>query len=106
MYMSKKIRIFRASADEWETIKRNAKEVGMKPCTYIRRIAIEGKIKKYDMKLVNDVRLELIRIGTNINQISAMANSTHSVYSKDLENMQTEFSKLQKVVDKWLKPLE
>ena len=102
----REIKKFRASNEEWEIIKRNAKEVGMKPCTYIRRIAIEGKIKKYDMKLVNDVRLELIKIGTNINQIATMVNSTNSVYAKDFENMQTEFSKLQKVVDKWLKPLE
>lgn len=104
--MSRDMRVFRASADEWEIIKRNAKEVGMKPCTYVRRMAVHGEIKKYDMKIVNDFRLELIRIGTNINQIATMVNSTHSVYVKDFENMQTEFSKLQKVVDKWLKPLE
>lgn len=102
----REIKKFRASNEEWEIIKRNAKEVGMKPCTYVRRMAVEGKIKKYDMKLVNDVKLEMIRIGTNINQIATMVNSTHSVYVKDFENMQTEFSKLQKVVDKWLKPLE
>lgn len=102
----REIKKFRASDEEWEIIKRNAKEVGMKPCTYVRRMAVEGKIKKYDMKLVNDVKLEMIRIGTNINQIATMVNSTHSVYVKDFENMQTEFSKLQKVVDKWLKPLE
>lgn len=102
----REIKKFRASDEEWEIIKRNAKEVGMKPCTYVRRMAVHGEIKKYDMKLVNDVKLEMIRIGTNINQIATMVNSTHSVYVKDFENMQTEFSKLQKVVDKWLQPLE
>ena len=100
------MRVFRASADEWEIIKRNAKEVGMKPCTYVRRMAVHGEIKKYDMKIVNDFRLELIRIGTNINQIAKMVNSTNSVYAKDFENMKNEFSELEKIARKWLKPLD
>ncbi|MBR6695976.1 MAG: MobC family plasmid mobilization relaxosome protein [Oscillospiraceae bacterium] len=104
--MSRDMRVFRASADEWEIIKRNAKEVGMKPCTYVRRMAVHGEIKKYDMKIVNDFRLELIRIGTNINQIAKMVNSTNSVYAKDFENMKNEFSELEKIARKWLKPLD
>jgi len=104
--MNKKIRIFRASDEEWEKIKTKAREVGMKPCTYVRRMAVHGEIKKYDMKIVNDFRLELIRIGTNINQIATMVNSTNSVYAKDFENMKNEFSELERIARRWLKPLD
>lgn len=78
----------------------------MKPCTYVRRIAVQGQIKKFDMRLVNEVKLELIRIGTNINQIATMVNTTNTVYKNDIENLKQEFSVLQNVVSKWLKPLE
>ena len=104
--MSRKIRIIRASDEEWEIIKKNAAEVGMKPCTYVRRIAVDGKIKKFDMRLVNDVRLELIRIGTNVNQIAAMVNTTNSVYSQDVENLKKEIATLKNVLNTWLQPLD
>ena len=104
--MSRKIRIIRASDDEWETIKKNASSVGMKPCTYVRRMAVEGQIKKFDMRLVNDVRLELIRIGTNVNQIAAMVNTTNSVYSQDVENLKKEIATLKNVLNTWLQPLD
>lgn len=104
--MSREIRIFRANDEEWEIIKCRAREVGMKPCTFVRRMSVQGQIKKYDMKIVNDVKLELIRIGTNINQIATMVNSTNTVCQSDIENLKKEFSVMQNVVDKWLKPLD
>ena len=104
--MSRSIKKFRANDEEWEIIKCKAKEAGMKPCTYVRRIAVQGQIKKFDMRLVNEIKLELIRIGTNINQIATMVNTTNTVYKNDIENLKQEFSVLQNVVSKWLKPLE
>lgn len=104
--MSRELRKFRASDEEWEIIKKNAAEVGMKPCTYVRRIAVEGKIKKFDMRLVNEVRLELSRIGTNVNQIAAMVNTTSSVYSQDMESLKKEISTLKNVFNTWLQPLD
>ena len=104
--MSRSLRKFRASDEEWDIIKQNAEKVGMKPCTYVRRMAVEGQIKKFDMRAVNDVKLELIRIGTNINQIAAMVNATNSAYSQDVENLKKEIAVLKSVVNNWLKPLE
>lgn len=104
--MSKKIRIFRADDEDWEIIKSKAAAAGMKPCTYVRRMAVEGQVKKFDMKIVNDVRLEMSRIGTNINQIAAMVNTTNAAYAQDVESLKKEFIVLRNVVDKWLLPFD
>ena len=104
--LSREIKKFRVNDEEWEIIKSKAAAAGMKPCTYVRRMAVEGQVKKFDMKIVNDVRLEMSRIGTNINQIAAMVNTTNSAYAQDVESMKKEFIVLRNVVDKWLLPFD
>lgn len=96
----------RFSPNEWETIKRKAAASYMKIGTYIRRISVQGAIKVYDLKDANDVRKAFNRIGVNIDQIAKVANSTGSVYQKDIEDLQTEMKQLKKVVENWLSPLE
>ena len=103
--MSRGIKKFRVSSEEWEIIKRNAEKAGMKPCTYVRRIALDGIIKKYDMRLVNDVRIAFIKIGTNINQIATVVNSSKTIYDADMKNLKKEFYELNDIVRNWLKPL-
>ncbi len=46
------------------------------------------------------------RIGVNINQISTVANSTKSIYQKDIEDLQEEIKQLRLVVEDWLSPLQ
>ncbi|MBP1547214.1 MAG: plasmid mobilization relaxosome protein MobC [Oscillospiraceae bacterium] len=92
--------------EELEAIKRNAECVGMKVGTYMRVIAIKGEIKRFDMRAVNDVRLELHRIGVNINQIAHLVNETQSVNPSDMQRLETEMKKMKKIMDNWLSPFE
>ena len=73
------------SPAEWEVIQRKAAHCGMRPGTYIRIMSVQGEVKFYDNEnykmLINAVR----SVSNNINQIARVANSTGSVYAKDIE---------------------
>lgn len=92
--------------EEFELIKLNAMKLNMKVGTYMRVIALKGEIKLFDMKAVNDVRLELHRIGVNVNQIAHMVNETQTVNLSDMQRLEREMSKLKIIMENWLRPLE
>lgn len=94
------------SPDEWAVIEKRAAMLGKRTGTYIREISVRGEIKKFDMKLLNDVRIALIKIGTNINQISTVVNSSKTIYESDIRNLKKEFYELSDIMKNWLKPFE
>lgn len=94
------------SPKEWEIILRRSDELKMRTGTYIRTIAVQGVIKYYSLKELNDVYRALNRIGVNLNQIATVANSTGSVYQKDMEDILAEMKQLRIIVEDWLEPLE
>ena len=94
------------SPAEWVTVCRRSSELGMRTGTYIRTIAVQGVIKVYPLKELNDVHRALNRIGVNLNQIATVANSTGSIYQKDMEDVLAEMKQLRNIVNEWLAPLE
>lgn len=94
------------SPTEWETVCRRSAELGMRTGTYIRTIAVQGVVKVFPLKELNDVHRALNRIGVNLNQIATVANSTGSVYQKDMEDVLAEMKQLRIIVEDWLEPLE
>lgn len=91
---------------EYEIVCRRAAKLNMRIGTYIRKISVQGSVKVYDFDKVDDVHRAMNRIGVNINQIVHLANSTHSVYQKDVEGLQNQFKELKSVVENWLLPFE
>lgn len=99
-------RHIRYSNDEYEFVKARAQMLNMPVARYIRYISVHGQIKNYDMQIVQDVRMEMRKIGTNINQIAHLANETHSVSAKDVERLKVQVTALSDFLKKWLKPLD
>lgn len=93
------------SPDEWAQVCAKAQEMNMRVGTYIRVIASKGEIKKVDMRAVNELRLELSRIGNNINQIVHLANETQTVTYKDVEILKKKLSEIKSTLNHWLKSL-
>lgn len=91
---------------EWAIISDRSKKLGMRTGTYIRTISVQGSIKVFNLKELTDVYKAMNRIGVNINQISTVANSTKSIYQKDIEDLQEEIKQLRLVVEDWLSPLQ
>ena len=102
-YIRKEIKL---SPEEWEIIRKRAAALGQRTGTYIRRIAVRGSVKSFDMKQFNHLIMSFNRIGNEINQIVRVANSTKSIYAKDLEDMKKSFEDLQTVFANYLLPIK
>ena len=88
--------------EEWETVCQKAKAAGMRNGTYIKVMAVKGEIKYYDLKELGAMKRSFLSIGNNLNQIAAAANSSGSVYKKDIEDLQEEFKYFRSVMKNYL----
>ena len=79
------------SKEEWETVCRKAEKLKMRTGTYIRRIAVCGEVRYYDLHELMALKRSFTAIGNNLNQIAAVANTSGSIYKKDIEEMQEVF---------------
>lgn len=92
--------------DEYAVVCQRAEKLKVRVGTYIRTISVQGVIKVYSLKELNDVYRALNRIGVNLNQIATVANSTNSIYQKDMEDVLKQTKELRIIVEDWLEPLE
>lgn len=102
-YIRKEIKL---SPEEWEIIRKRAAALNQRAGTYIRRIAVRGIIKSFDMKQFNHLIMSFNRIGNEVNQIARVANSTKSVYAKDIEDLKKTFEDLRTVFANYLLPIK
>ena len=94
------------NAEEWKIVLEKAAVLGKRTGTFIREISVQGVIKNYDMKQFNHLIMSFNRIGNELNQIAKVANSTQSVYAKDIEDMKKSYEYLETVFENYLLPLK
>lgn len=94
------------NADEWEIISEKAAALGKRPGTYIREISVQGIIKNYDMAQFNNLVMSFNRIGNELNQIAKVANSTKSIYKKDIDDMKESYNYFETVFKNYLFPIK
>ena len=90
------------SKEDWKTVCKKARAANLRTSTYIRRMAVSGQIKYYDLNEFVLMRKAFFSIGTNINQIARNVNMTGSVYQQDIEDMRTEFEHFRNVMNNYL----
>jgi heme oxygenase len=73
---------------DWLKILLRAREANMKSTTFIKHMALNGKLIVYDTKPMNNLALSINRIGNNINQIVHLANEVHSLNMDDIERLE------------------
>ena len=93
------------SPEEWDQVCDKAEDLGMRVGTYIRVMAAKGEIKKINMVSLNELRLEISRIGNNINQIVHLANETQTVTRKDVELLTRYLRDIRKLLKDWISSL-
>ena len=59
----------------------------MKTATYIKHMALHGKILNVDLESASCLLAALSRIGNNVNQIAHRANITEYISKDDLESL-------------------
>lgn len=87
----------RFTPTEARQVTQKAKKAGMPKSTYLRELAV-GRISQdgadfsaYDhTKALQNLRGELLRIGTNINQMARVANTSGSIHRKRLSKIKKE----------------
>ena len=99
-------KLIKFSPEEWEQVCKRSEKCNKRTGTYIREIAVQGTIKNYRLDRFNDLAMSFNRIGKELNQIAKVANSTQSVYAKDIEDMQKSFKRFSNVMENYLLPLK
>lgn len=94
------------SPEEWQIVCDRAAALGQRTGTYIRKIAVQGMIKSFDMKQFNNLIVSFNRIGNLLNQIAAVANSTGSIYKKDMEDILENYKYLKTVFTDYLNEIK
>lgn len=94
MRKGNKPKIIYFTPSEWEAVQRRAATLKLRTGTYIRRIAAHGEIKWYDFKKYHSLEVAVNAVGRNVDQIAKVANSTQSVYQKDVEELQEQMDQL------------
>ena len=92
------------SKEEWEIVCRKAKAARLRNGTYVRRMAVKGEIKYYELKELVTLKRAFLSIGNNLNQIAKVANESGSVYQKDIEDLQEEFKYFRTAMQSYLFP--
>ena len=94
------------SLDEWKELEEKAAMLSMKTGTFIKRMALDGKVTYYNVKNVTPIMNALRIIGNNINQVAKKANETNSIYSDDIEKIRKENYLLCHTLNQFLSTLQ
>ncbi|EPB8220924.1 MobC family plasmid mobilization relaxosome protein (plasmid) [Clostridium perfringens] len=54
---------------------------------YLRALALNGEIKNIDFTYLDNLIMEINRIGTNINQIARRVNESNNIYKSELKEL-------------------
>ena len=101
-----KAKLIKFSPEEWEKVCKRAAALNQRTGTYIRKIAVNGIIKFYEIRNFDSLIFLLRRISNELNQIAKVANSTQSIYEKDVEDLRRSYNDVQVILDHHLAPLK
>ena len=86
----------RVTPDEKEKLRGDAEKSRMNMSNYILRLSEQKKI--YAVDGIPELIKQTIRIGTNVNQIVMVANTNKSVSEKQIETVNFNLTKIQKLL--------
>lgn len=92
--------------EQFEIVKKKADELGLRPGTYVKKMAVQGEIKRYDLSELRDLTRNFKMIGVELNQIARTANIKGDVTASTMEEVLRQYGRLEKVMEKYLKPLK
>jgi hypothetical protein len=103
MYIEKHIKF---TEEQYAVVLKKADALGLRPGAYVKKMAVQGEIKRYDLSELRDLTRSFRMIGTELNQIAKVANSTNEVTGKAVEEIRRQYEVLEKVFENYLKPLK
>ena len=99
------VRHLRFSKSEYEAISRKASYLKIPERRFIRKIAVQGNLKRYDLYELRKITRVLYYCGDSLNQIRKIVETEKSEYLAEIKNLQDRFLNISKTFEKEIKKL-
>lgn len=99
------VRHLRFSKSEYEAICRKAAYLKIPEGRFIRRIAVQGNLKRYDLYELRKITRAFNYCGDSLEQIRKIAETEKSEYLAEIKNLQDRILNISKVFEKEIKKL-
>lgn len=78
---------FYVNEDENKKILRKIKDSKLDKSKYLRTMAIDGEIKNIDLSYLDNLIIEINKIGVNVNQIAKRVNESNMIYKSEIKEL-------------------
>ena len=85
----------RFSEKEDDILRRKAEKLNISVCEYIRRMAVNGNILKYDLLSLHDDLISFRMVGTELNAITKKINTHRTISENDISALNTQIDFLE-----------
>ena len=99
------VRHLRCSKSEYEAISRKAAYLKIPEGRFIRKTAVQGNIKRYDLYELRKITRAFNYCCDSLGQIRKIAETEKSEYLPEIENLQDRFLNISKSFEKEIKKL-
>ena len=99
------VRHLRFSKSEYEVISRKAAYLKIPEGRFIRKIAVQGNIKRCDLYELRKITRAFNYCGDSLEQIRKIAEAEKSEYLPEIENLKNRFFNISKKFEKEIKKL-
>ena len=99
------VRHLRFSKSEYEAICRKAEYLKIPEGRFIRRIAVQGNLKRYDLYELRKITRAFNYCGDSLEQIRKIGETENSDYLPEIENLKNRFLNISKSFEKEIKKL-
>ena len=94
----------RLSKKEDDIIKKKAAKDKVSVCEYIRRMAVNGNILRYDLLSLHDNLISFRMVGTELNAIAKEINTHRTISAKNINALNTQLDLLESYTEKFRIP--
>ena len=94
----------RFSEKEDDILRRKAEKPNISVCEYIRRLAVNGNILKYDLLSLHDNLISFRMVGTELNAIAKEINTHRTISENDISALNTQLDFLESYTEKFRIP--
>ena len=101
-YIEKHIRL---SEKEDDILRRKAEKLNVSVCEYIRRIAVNGKILRYDILSLHDDLIGFRMVCNELNAIAKEINTYRTISEKNINALNTQLDFLESYTEKFCIPI-
>ena len=99
------VRHLRFSKSEYDVVSRKADYLKMPEGRFIRKIAVQRNMKRYDLYESRKITRAFYYCGDSLEQIRKIAETEKSEYLPEIKNLQDRFLNISKVFEKEIKKL-